>query len=173
MQKVNVWAIADRHFRTLRDPRGGFPVGDMLTFVALPMVFGIGVGWLGVCISAGALELSTTVFSVFAALLLSVQVALYSVSLRQIQKPSDSRLEKHFEAQRVHRTTLLRELNDNIAYLILLSVLYITIFLAAYIWAKQSSLLSGFIGGLYLHFFLTLLMVVKRASIVFSREYET
>ncbi len=32
---------------------------------------------------------------------------------------------------------------------------------------------SGLAVALYTHFFLTLLMVVKRSSIAFSREYET
>jgi hypothetical protein len=173
MQKINICSIVIRHFGTLRNARGGFPLSDALTFVVVPILFGAVLGWAGVCISASALELSTTVFSVFAALLLSVQVALYSVSLRQMQKPTDAKLEKHFESVKTNRRLLIKELNDNISYLILLSVLYITIFLGAYIWGKQSSALSGVIAALYLHFLFTLLMVVKRASIVFSREYET
>lgn len=148
-------------------------LSDIFTFYAMPIVLGVVCFVACLRISKDAIGLSITVFSIFAALLLSVQVALYSVSLRPLSPPSDAKKSKLFEAIKNGRSALIRELNDNISYLILLSVVFITTLLVTYIASPGGILSSSICAAIYLHFFLTLLMVVKRASIVFSREYES
>jgi len=172
MQKVNFWGIIAWHLNTLRDGEGRLLWSDIGVFYGLPVLFGLGFAWVGCGISKDAFGLSITVFSIFAALLLSVQVALYSVALRPLSPPADLKKSKKFDEMRKSRDGLIKELNDNISYLILMSVIYITILLACYVASWTGIVASAIVLALYVHFFLTLLMVVKRASIVFSREYE-
>ncbi|KFL30638.1 hypothetical protein JP75_14280 [Devosia riboflavina] len=173
MQKVNIFGIVTGHLDSLRNSDGKFLLSDILTFYVLPVL--VGVFCLLVCfkISKDAIGLSISVFSIFAALLLSVQVALYSVSLRPLSPPADQKKNKVFEKVKEERGAVIRELNNNISYLVLLSVFFITALLLAYIVNPGGVISSALCVAIYVHFFLTLLMVVKRASIVFSREYET
>ncbi|MCT7373440.1 hypothetical protein [Chelativorans salis] len=173
MQKINVFGIVSWHLNTLRNEKGRLLWSDIGTFYGVPIAMGLVFFLLNWRIPKDAFGLSITVFSIFAALLLSVQVALYSVSLRPLLPPNDPKKIKNFEDLKRSRDSLIRELNDNISYLILLSVLFITMLLAAYVMRCQGPLVSGLVFALYVHFFLTLLMIVKRASIVFSREYES
>ncbi|WP_316204976.1 MULTISPECIES: hypothetical protein [unclassified Bradyrhizobium] len=173
MQKVNVLNIVVSHLNSLRDDDGRFLWSDILMFFGVPLLASIAFYLCGGTISKDALGQSITAFSIFAALLLSVQVALYNVSLRPISAPDDPRKKKKFDEVNLTRFALMKDLNDNVSYLILLSVCFVTLFLAAYVleWKGEFASAAGF--ALYTHFFLTLLMVVKRASIVFSRAYET
>ena len=173
MQKINVFCIVVAHLNSLRDEAGKFLWSDVLTFFALPLLAGVGFYLANGAIGKEAYGQSITAFSIFAALLLSVQVALYNVSLRPLKAPDDPRRKKIFEEINRTRLRLMRDLNDNVSYLILLSVCSVTFFLAAYVNEWTALYVSGVTVALYLHFFLTLLMIVKRASIVFSRAYET
>lgn len=172
MQKINIFGIVAWHLNSLRDDAGKVLWSDIGTFYGLPIAVGVIFSFLDGRIPKDALGLSITVFSIFAALLLSVQVALYSVSLRPLSQPDDPKKIKSFEDLKRSRDSLIKELNDNISYLILLSVIFITMLLFAYVMQWECPPASGIVFSLYVHFFLTLLMVVKRASIVFSREYE-
>lgn len=82
MQKINVTTVVKNHLRTFKDEKGSWSKADILTFFVVPLAFGVVVVWSQWQVPEKALELSISVFSIFAALLLSVQVALYSVSLR-------------------------------------------------------------------------------------------
>ncbi len=171
MQKINPSIIISSHLNSLRN-HGKLVVSDLLVFYALPLVLGIGFYLLDWRIPKAAVELSITVFSIFAALLLSVQVALYSVSLRKLSPPTDPRKKRAFDVQSSTRLVVIRELNDNISYLILLAVVWVTVLLILFALGCHGRVASAVVFVMLAHFFLTLLMVVKRASIVFSREYE-
>ena len=172
MQKINVVGIVSGHVNSLRGEDGKLLLLDIVTFYLFPIIAG-GLSFL-LCISIpkDAVGLSVTVFSIFAALLLSVQVALYSVSLRPLTPPPDQKKKAVFERTLKERSSLIRELNDNISYLILLSVTFVTVLLVTYVVSPGGLIASSISIAVYVHFFLTILMVVKRASIVFSREYE-
>lgn len=172
MQKINIISIVIWHLNTLRDDRNRLVISDLLTFYGIPLLLAVGFFALDWRVPQAAIELSVTVFSVFAALLLSVQVALYSVSLRPLTPPTDQKKRKAFEARAASRNVVIKELNDNIAYLILLAVVWITVLLGLYVLGLHGRGSSAAVFAMFVHFFLTLLMVVKRASIVFSREYE-
>lgn len=156
----------------MRNDDGKLLKADIVTFYVLPVLLACGFYFLDWRVPKDAIELSVTVFSIFAALLLSVQVALYNVSLRPLSPPEDAKKRKAFEGYAAVRSAVLRELNDNIAYLILLAVVWVTILLGLHVLRCQGRLASAAVFAMYIHFFLTLLMVVKRAGIVFSREYE-
>ncbi|HWL06761.1 MAG TPA: hypothetical protein VNQ99_17795 [Xanthobacteraceae bacterium] len=173
MQKVNIACIFAAHFQTLRDDRGRFLWSDVAVFCGIPVLSGLAFYWVGGVVGKDAFGQSITAFSIFAALLLSVQVALYNVSLRPLSEPEDGRLKRRYTEISKARNGLMKDLNDNVSYLILLSVCFVTMFLAAYVMDLKGAAVSVAAFAIYIHFFLTLLMVVKRASIVFSRAYET
>ena len=173
MQKINILCIVISHLHSLRDESGKFLWSDVGMFFGVPLLAGAVFYLAGGTISKDAFGQSITAFSIFAALLLSVQVALYNVSLRPISAPDDTRKRKRFDEISRTRFELMKDLNDNVSYLILLSVCFVTVFLAGYVMEWKGAVVSGFAFALYVHFFLTLLMVVKRASIVFSRAYES
>lgn len=172
MQKINFATIITSHVKTLRGDNEKYQWSDFATFYAIPI--GVGVIAILMCwqVPEKALELSISVFSIFAALLLSVQVALYSVSLRDIAKPDDPKKSKDYEKRQKDRKLMIKELNDNVSYLILLSVVTVTITLTLFFSEAPRYFGSAIAIAFYLHFLLTILMVIKRASIVFSREYE-
>lgn len=172
MQKVNFFSILTSHISSLRDDAGGLMYRDLILFFVMPLAFAAATFYCGWVISKDAIGLSVSVFAIFAALLLSVQVALYSVSLRPIEKPQDTKRIRSFENLNRVRFSLLKELNDNIAYLVLQSVFFVTFLLIIYVFSFYNKIVSSISIYLYCHYLLTLLMVVKRASIVFSREYD-
>ena len=173
MQKINIIGIISSHIRTLHsDGENKILTDDLLVFYVLPLLLGAACFVLDVRTKANVIELSVTVFSIFAALLLSVQVALYSVSLRRINPPGDPKKNKDFNVVNKSRKTLISNLNSNISYLILISVILITTLLIIYFIGRFSALESSFAIFMFFHFVMTLLVVVKRASVVFSREYE-
>lgn len=172
MQKINVFGIVVSHIESLQGKQGKISYGDVLIFYGVPVLIGILAVLLKWEVPEKAIELSISVFSIFAALLLSVQVALYSVSLRPLEAPSDPKKNKRFQTLKGQRRRLMKELNANISYLILLSVITVTTTLAIFFFDSPGALCGAVSVTFYSHFFLTLLMVIKRASIVFSREYE-
>jgi hypothetical protein len=173
MHKINIIGIIIAHLRTLRSGEAKkISKLDFFVMYIFPIFVGIAAYLTGWCISSSAIELSVTVYSIFAALLLSVQVALYGVSLRPLKPPADSKKQKEFNIVKEVRRSILSELNDNVSYLILLSIFFVTILLIIAINDNVGIAETALAVTMYLHFFVTLLMVVKRASIVFSREYE-
>lgn len=173
MQKINCISIIKRHINTLRDQRGRFLWTDVILFYLAPILIGmIAVFFLELRADNNVIELSVTVFSIFTALLFSVQVTIYSVSLRPLAKPDDPKKNKLFDSISSDRSNLIKELNDNISYLILLSVIIVSASLFIFIGKSYGEAVSLFVFWNYIHFLMTIMMVIKRASIVFSREYE-
>jgi len=171
MQKINVASVIKAHLETLS--QGNRLVrDDFLLFYLAPFLCGISFVIFKAEVPEKALELSISVFSIFAALLLSVQVAMYGVALRGVTPPDDAKKIKHFEELKANRDLLLKQLNSNISYLILLSVITVTVTLVLFFLKPPRVYGSALVVFFYIHFFLTLLMVIKRSSIVFSREYD-
>ena len=67
---------------------------------------------------------------------------------------------------------LLKEVNSNISYLILISVVAIVLFLFLYTSEKTGRSAAAVSWTIYIHFVLNLLMVVKRSHILFRKEYD-
>ena len=111
------------------------------------------------------------VFSVFAALLFSVQMALYGLSPREPRcgkdDTSDARKKARFERDR----KFFADVNYNVSYLILLSCFSLLIFVAMMIASLSGSIEGAVLVALVSHFFLTLLMLVKRTHVAFSSKY--
>jgi hypothetical protein len=171
--KANVFYILRAHWGTLRaDGDVRFHRPDILLFFIVPALIAVIMGASGGNLDDDAFSVSISVFSIFSALLLNVQIALFGISQRVWQKEKGSILDEMKNEKIEERRILLSELNTNISYLIVISCFSVTFYLFFYV----SDVISWVEGPLsvwiYCHFFLTLLMVIKRAHSLFQKEYE-
>lgn len=175
--KVDVWFIVCEHIRTLTiDGVDGKPrnsLGDSLLFYALPLVLGGLAWWFCFEVREAVYELSVSVFAIFSALLLSVQVAMYGVFKSERKLSNDKVLDDASREKVEELRRLLREINTNISYLILLSCVAVSIFLVFFAISLPPSVETGILIAVYAHFILTVAMVLKRAHLVFDAEYRT
>lgn len=171
--KVDVSQVVIDHFRTLRnDASGRQSISDIVIFYLVPVLLAASVYISRACVSQEFYNISVTFFGIFVALLLNLQVAAFGIYNRRWNTSSDDRSAEIQATLTETRRIILRELNANISYLILISVASISFFLITYTtnWiGRVSSCLSVFV---YSHFILTLLMVVKRSHILFRNEYD-
>jgi len=101
-----------------------------------------------------------------------VQIALFGISQREWKFESDQLSAELRKEKLEERRELLGELNTNISYLVVVSCFAVTVFLIFYIVKMTDDLETAISIWLYTHFFLTLLMVIKRAHALFQKEYE-
>ena len=66
---------------------------------------------------------------------------------------------------------LLSELNTNISYLILVSCSALILFLLFYSFPMPERFATAVTAFIYIHFILSLLMVIKRSHALFQLEY--
>lgn len=172
MRKINVLVIVQDHLATLyNDGTGKFSFVDFSLFYVVPLALG---GLYFYCPFTLPKEVNgalIAVFSVFGALLFSAQMALYGLSPKNPKKGKDStsnmREIKRFERDR----KFFADVNYNVSYLILLSVISLLIFVAMMITKFSGRVEGAILVALVSHFFLTLLMLVKRTHIAFSSKY--
>lgn len=175
--KVNVWFIISQHFETLStqcpDGRKRVSFADILLFFGAPIILGCIGFYLGIELKEAVFELSVSVFAIFSALLLSVQVAMYGVFKAERKALGDKVLDNDAAEKAEEMRILLREVNTNISYLILISCVSVSVFLLFFATNLPAWLKTGVLIAIYTHFILTLAMVLKRAHIVFDSEYRT
>jgi uncharacterized membrane protein YhaH (DUF805 family) len=180
--KINVVSIFTDHLRTLRqyepndernDEKSEFRISreDFLLFFLVPgLLAAIGVA-LGATLDKDAYGMSISVFAIFSGLLLNVQIALFSVYQRTWTTLTDRNLDDLKQKNLQARNILLSEVNTNISYLVILSCTAVIIFFLSYMIKSNSIFMSSISLYIYSHFFLTLLMVIKRAHALFDNEY--
>ncbi len=138
----------------------------------VPLVAGSLGFFVGIKASKDFYNVSVTFFGVFVALLLNFQVAAFGIYNRKWNISDDEKLsQKQMEEMEVRRQ-LLKEINANISYLILISILSILLFIFLYTVEKAGRVAATISWIIYIHFILNLLMVVKRSHILFRREYD-
>jgi hypothetical protein len=170
--KISVLHIVIDHLGTLRNDRTGRVSWlDIFLFYGIPIFGGAVTSLLCVAIPRDVFGLSVSIFSIFCALLLSVQVAVYSIFKSDRPDSDDSISRKSSHKSDLILRSLIREVNTNISYLIVVCCVCITVFLAMYIADLADRLESAVIFMLYSHFLLTVLMVIKRAHAIFETEY--
>jgi hypothetical protein len=171
--KANVLHIVSGHLDTLKNPgEKRYHRPDVLLFFGLPALLVIGGVILAKPLKPDVYGVSISVFSIFSALLLNVQIALFSVYQRGWQKSGDDITDSVLIQKNADRRDLLGELNTNISYLILISCVGVTLFLIFYIFDVGEKIELSISIFLYAHFLLTLLMVIKRAHAIFQKEYQ-
>lgn len=171
--KANILHILKAHLATLKvDGETRYHRPDILLFFLLPLLIAV-IAWaLGTTIDRDTFNVSISVFAIFSALLLNVQIALFSISQREWKREDDELSDDLKKKKLAERRELLGELNTNISYLIVVSCLAVTAFLGFYVVKEANSIATPISIWLYAHFFLTLLMVIKRAHALFQKEYE-
>jgi hypothetical protein len=173
MIKISPRAIIADHVQSLRNvgcDRLSFE--DIFFFYVLPVILAVITWVVGSTFDDAAFSVSISVFAIFSALLLSVQVAIYGVFRSERRSTGDGILDAE-QVKRRHATRLLiRELNANVSYLIFLSIISVTVFLALYVVEFPCEVEAAALVGLYSHFLFTVIMVIKRSHSLFDAEYE-
>jgi hypothetical protein len=171
--KIDVRYIIKDHFRTLRNAEDGrTSVFDVFLFYVMPV--------LTACLSyqqgfvfnkAEVYSVSITFFGIFIALLLNLQVAIFSILQRRWESAEDDRMQPHQARKFQVRGSLLAEVNANISYLILVCCVALFAALIFYVGEWNSGFGPATTILLYMHFLLTLIMIVKRSHVLFQSEY--
>ena len=111
--------------------------------------------------------------AIFAALLFSVQIALFSILQRDmsattgVQAKSRTGVERRLDERR----ELIREVNANISYLILIACLGVAMLLGFSLTPHLSLVRSIISTYLVCHFVLTILLIIARVHTLFDEEY--
>jgi hypothetical protein len=177
--KINISCIVNAHVGTLG---GSFwaKVLDFGVFLIIPGLAAGAVVFFCVNVDDDTYGYALTVFSIFSALLITVQIAIYGIYSKQCdhiaflnaktegdKSVADSILVGRYE-KRAEKFALL---NANISYLTLLSCVCASTFLLFVAFSLPSSVEQFASVFLYIHFAFTLAMVLKRFHIIFEGEY--
>lgn len=169
--KIGIRNIIVDHIRTLHNAKTGrISVVDILIFYGIPLVLSYLVYLDDIKFSEDVFGQSIAVFSIFSALLFSVQVALFGIYTKK-RENADEFSEAFFEDRLEARRELIIETNANISYLIAISLISVTIFLGAFSIKSFDKYEPAFAVFLYFHFAMTLLMIIKRVHALFDKEY--
>lgn len=170
--KVSLTAILKAHFGTLKNVGDEcLSLWDLLLFFGIPIITGF-LSWLWcIHLSEDVFSVSISVFAIFSALLFSVQVAMYGVFRSDRKSTGDSILDGDEKKLAEETRELLREINANVSYLIFLSCAAVTIFLVFFAAPVPDKVEAAILIAVYLHFLLTVAMILKRAHEVFDAEY--
>lgn len=170
--KIGIANIISDHLSTLQNAKTGkVSLIDLAIFYGIPLSASSIIFVNEIEFDGDVFSQSIAVFSIFSALLFSVQVALFGIYTKKRENP-DEFSEVFFTERLEARRDLIRETNANISYLIFVSAVSVTIFLGSLIVNKTDYFEPSFAIFLYLHFILTLLMIIKRVHVLFDKEYE-
>ena len=171
--KVNIWQIILDHIDTLRnDVSKKISAVDIIIFFLLPVLVGVAAPYFYIEMSKEFYSISITFFGIFVALLLNFQVATFGIYNRKWNLSKDEKLSQMQKEELETRKLLLKQTNSNISYLILISSISILLFLFLFAAEKTGRTAAAISCIIYVHFILTLLMVVKRCHILFRKEYD-
>lgn len=170
--KISVGSILRDHWATLYDARSNRTnYVDIFVFYGVPIAGAIAAYSLGFKLKPDGYNVSITFFGIFLALLLNIQVAIFSIFLRKWDEPKDARLAEKQKQETSDRRKLLSELNANISYLTIVSSIALVAFLIFFVCEYKSGIAPAIALAIYLHFILTFVMIVKRAHALFQKEY--
>jgi hypothetical protein len=144
---------------------------DIFLFYVVPSIAAAAAIYARVLLKVDAYNISITFFGIFIALILNIQVAIFSIFQRKWDMPSDKRIASSLAETLADRKKLLIELNANLSYLILVCCVALVLSLLSFIKSFDNCIIPAVMVFLYAHFLLTLLMVVKRAHALFHKEY--
>lgn len=172
--KLNIWEILDTHFRSMCSSKSKLAaLMDIFTIFIVPLAAATAAVATIKTVNYSFYGVSISVFAVFAALLLNTQVAIFGIYGRIPKEPTDSKLKKQFNEKLTLRNGLIKELNVNISYLMILSVISLFAFCLFYISEIPESVEVFISSCIYTHFSLTVIIVIKRAHALFSNEYSS
>lgn len=172
--KIDIRYIVRDHMRTLRNAQTNkVSVSDIVLFYAVPAALAGAAFWLKFEFKkADVFNVSVTFFGIFIALLLNIQVAIFAVFQRKWGSPIDDRMKDYQDKKFKDRQKLLSEMNANLSYLVLVSCLALFVLFVFYVQECLQGIGPAITVFIYTHFFLTLIMIVKRAHALFQSEYD-
>lgn len=171
--KISPIGIIKSHISTLRnDESGRVSFTDWFVFYACPFVGFAASTLFGGRVTNEVLNGSASVFGIFVGLLLNVQVAMFGIFMRKPEKSDDLATQEVYNIRIRRRSIVLREINANISYLILLCSAGIALCVLFISIKANGSLYAGIVMALYIHVLLNLAMTIKRAFILFDAEYQ-
>ena len=154
--KFNVLFILRDHFRTLYDAGNkSLSIFDIVIFYLVPLSAALTAFFFDIKLKNEAYNLAIVIFGIFIALLLNIQVAIFSVLHAKWQPPSDPKLLEKFEQDKSDKNLILRELNTNLSYMILLCSLVLFVAAFSYVFGKYGLLTSSFLVFAFTHFVLS------------------
>ncbi|MDE0591590.1 hypothetical protein OU789_16750 [Halocynthiibacter sp. C4] len=155
----------------------------VVSFFVAPI--GVGVITHELCITIPAEQFSSLIstYAIFSALLFGAQISAFSIfsSMTDYQKSRieqdepDQVLKASVEADATQRISDLKmafkDINANISYLILTSVVLLSILIFSAIAEAANALVSAIVISLTVHLVLVLTMVIKQCHLIFGAAY--
>ena len=138
--KINVFSIIRDHLITLYDDRSSkFSICDLVLFYVFPIIISTLSYLFNYYFSVEIYNISITFFGIFIALLLNMQIAIFSIFQRKWDIPTDEISKELKNDTLKDRKKILKELNANISYLILVCCASLVISLIFYAQHLESS----------------------------------
>ena len=178
--KVDITCILRDQWKTMGGSTFGW-TSDLFFFIFIPLLLAYLTVRAEVTFPSEVYGYALTVFSIFSALLITAQIAIFGMFQKHADKvravDADNQSRRSIGAERdkpitERRKDNLKELNANISYLTLLSCVAASAVLA-FLAFNLADCLETFVSMLlYSHFASSLAMVLKRFHIVFEDEYK-
>lgn len=169
--KFDVSRIFIDHFQSLRTVDGKVSLSDFLILFLLPMCVGSSTLFISINLSSSAGQSLIAICSIFAALLLNLQFAMFGIFQREYNISSDPKLQEMSKKRSNDRRTILLEVNSNISYTILVCLLLCCFVLFDKISYLNSKFLDCVLVATFFHIILCILLIVKRSYALFLGEY--
>ena len=171
--KIDIRRIVVAQVHTLRDNSTQTYSGpDLALFFGLPVALGVAGGYYGWKFNGDVLNALLAAFSIFAGLLLNLLILVYTFSSQT----------EHPAALTKIRMALIKELHDNIAYSILVSIVIVVVAMVSVAYLKMherppepaftGKWVTGVIIFLTMNFILTLLMILKRIYVMLNQTID-
>ncbi|MCK6600084.1 MAG: hypothetical protein L6Q37_17100 [Bdellovibrionaceae bacterium] len=129
--KINISLIIVDHFKTLNNKKTNkINITDIVVFYIAPFLMSFMPYFIDVKINKDIYNISITFFGIFVALLLNIQVVIFSIFQRKWEPSQDHRQAAIQVVFLESRKNLLGELNSNISYLTLFSSISLSLFFA-------------------------------------------
>ena len=173
MKKLNITNILYDHIKTLCDDlTRKVSKSDIFTFYGVPLLLGLILCFVPIDLPDNFIGNIIAVFSIFSALLFSAQIALYALKPDKPKKRSDQIEQRLVDEKFARHVRFLSDVNANTSYLILISCVALIYFVIIGVVGAPPSVVSGSIGVICSHFFLSLLMLIRRTHVAFKLGYE-
>lgn len=160
LDKINISKIVENHFNTLRNANTKkAELDDYITFLFIPIIATGLLIWKKTFLDTNSINIIITTLSILVGLFFNVIVLIFDI----IKRDKNNNI----------KNVVLKELQANIAYIILISIISILICLVTYI----DNCIIKYISNSVVFFLLTnlimtVLMVLKRMFHLFDKEFE-
>jgi hypothetical protein len=162
--KIDIGPIIRSHWATLRnEDTGDFSMEDLFVFYTVPLLAALFQALFDLRISG--LSTVLTALALLVGLLFNLLVLIFDLTSRMTRAELIDSTNDHVR--------LLKETQANTAYALLLGLVIVTVLGAASLSASKELPLwiSCLLGGLIIHFVLTLLMVLRRIRSAFLAQF--